>query len=169
MFDHKKHFVGGADVEPLYQSLRNNDLIAIYALPIKEHAGVPGFEVTRPLETIDLTELLALQSICKNTQKTIVQFETYPCETNSQRPLSANQKQVLIGLAKGMDDKTISRPIGLSEHTIAVLQEQMLDMLGAKNAPHAIILALIANKVSLKECTTNHPTDHFHNCVQNNL
>ena len=155
MFDYEKHSAGDADVEALYQSFRDNDLISLYALPIKTRTGVHFFVVARPRETIDLTELLALQSICTNAINKIVQFKSRPCETNIQRLLNANQKQVLIGLAKGMDNKTMSRSIGLSEDTIAVLQEQIVDTLGAANARHAIILALIAGEVSLEECAPN--------------
>ena len=155
LFDYEKHFAGDADVEALYQSFRNNNLIAVYALPIKTRSGVHVFVAARPRETIDLTELLALQSICTNAINKIVQFKARPCETNIQRILNANQKRVLIGLAKGMDNQTMSRSLGLSEDTITILQEQIVDTLGAANARHAIILSLIAGEVSLEECAPN--------------
>lgn len=152
LLDFRDHFSGDPDIDALYESFDNNDLIAVYALPIKAKSGTYVFVVGRPNETMALTELLALQTICTNAINKVVQFKRRPCDNEIQRILTSGQKKVLIGLAKGMDDSTIARTLDMSEQTIATLTQQVIETLGAANARHAIILSLISGELTLQEC-----------------
>ncbi|MEM7747376.1 MAG: hypothetical protein AAF346_03930 [Pseudomonadota bacterium] len=151
MMDYREHFQGDPETDALFEAFANNGLSAVYALPIRTPAGVYVFVVGRPNDTIDLTELLALQTICTNALNKIVQFKKRPCDNSVPYILTNNQRRVLIALARGMDRTTIARTHCLSEDTVALIEQQIVDDLGAANARHAIVLSLIAGELSLED------------------
>ena len=116
----------------LFEAFANNGLIAVYALPIRTPSGVYVFVVGRPNDTIDLTELLALQTICTNALNKIVQFKKRPCDSSVPNILTNNQRRVLIALARGMDRPTIARTHCLSEDTVALIEEQIVGRFGCR-------------------------------------
>ena len=157
LFDYRDQFLGDSDVELLYEAFENNGLTSAYGLPIQAEAGAYVFVVGRPGGPIGLTELLALQTICRNAVDTIVQFKGRHCERQSPRILTADQRRVLIAVAKGMGTRTIGHYLSIPEDTVATMQDQIVDTLGAANVRHAIVLALIAGEFTLDDCAPDRP------------
>ena len=137
--------------------LRNNGLAQAYGLPIQSEAGAYVFVVGRPGGPINMTELLALQTICRNAINRIVQFKKRPCEKQTPRLLTNDQRQVLIAVAKGMDADLIGAYLAMPADTVTTMQEQIVDTLGAANVRHAIVLALIAGEFTLDDCAPDRP------------
>ena len=157
LFDYRDQFRTDPDVEMLYEAFENNGLTSAYGLPIQTEAGTYVFVVGRPGGPINLTELLALQSICRNAINRIVQFKKRPCERKTPRVLTSDQCRVLIAVAKGMGSRTIGQYLSLHEDEIATMQDQIVDKLGAANVRHAIVLALIAGEFTLEDCAPDRP------------
>ena len=128
-----------------------------YGLPIQTESGAYVFVVGRPGGPINMTELLALQTICRNAINRIVQFKNRPCEKQSPRLLTNGQRQVLIAVAKGMDASMIGEYLKFPGETVTTMQNQIVDILGAANVRHAIVLALIAGEFTLDDCAPNRP------------
>ena len=152
LFEFRSHFSDDPEVEAFIEACRDNGVSALYALPITTENGSYIFVVGRPNARIQLPELLALQSICSNAVNLVSQFTRHVTEENVPSNLTYAQKQVLIGVARGMDNNTIAHSLDLGGDTIAVIQEQIVDSLGAANSRHAIVLSLIAGELTLADC-----------------
>lgn len=157
LFDFRDQFSGDPDTEALYQAFENNGLAEVYGLPIQSETGTFVFVVGRPGEAISLTELLALQTICHNAINKIVQFKHRPRGSEATAILTSDQRRVLIAVAKGMDIAMSSDYLDLPQATVAMVQEQVVDQLGAANIRHAIVLALIAGEFTLDDCSPDQP------------
>jgi len=58
--------------------------------------------------------------------------------------LSARQRQVLLGILKGLPNKVIAFELGLSIRTIEAYRAQLLEKLGARGTAEAVRIALTA-------------------------
>ena len=115
LFDFRDQFDGDPDTEALFRAFENNGLSEVYGLPIQSESGTFVFVVGRPGEAINLTELLALQTICHNAINKIVQFKHRP-RGKAVAILTNDQRRVLIAVAKGMDVTTISHYLKWSHY-----------------------------------------------------
>ena len=51
----------------------------------------------------------------------------------------------------------ISDYLSLPQEVIKLIKDQIVDMLGAANVRHAIVLALIAGEITLEDCAPDQP------------
>ena len=152
LFDFRSHFASDPEVDAFFEACRDHGVSALYALPIATENGSYIFVIGRPNAKMQLTELLALQSICSNAVNLVSQFSKIGLDDDNPGNLTYTQKQVLIGVARGMDNNTIAHSLDMGDDTVAVVQEQIVDSLGAANSRHAIVLSLIAGELTLADC-----------------
>lgn len=152
LFDFRCQFSSDPEIDAFYEACQNHGVNALYGLPIATEVGAYIFVVGRPGAKMSLPELLALQSICSNAVNMVSQFTNNPDDHPIDAHLTDAQKQVLIGVARGMDNETIARSLDMGSDTVAVIQDQIVDSLGAANSRHAIVLSLIAGELTLEDC-----------------
>lgn len=64
-------------------------------------------------------------------------------------PLSARELEVLSLMVTGMTNTEIGKSLGISVKTVEAHRDRMFRKLGAKNAPHAVIMAIRAGYVQV--------------------
>lgn len=62
--------------------------------------------------------------------------------------LSPRERQVVIGLVEGKQNKQIGRALGISHRTVEIHRTNMLGKLGTANSTEAILLALASGLIS---------------------
>lgn len=152
LFEFRRRFSGDLGVDALYSAFEDNGISHAYCLPVhSDNEELFAFVVGREAEEICMPELLSLQAICSNAVNHILSLERRPCET---KKLDQKQTELLILISKGNSLSDVAMAMDLSEVSVEIMKQVIVDKLGAQNFPHAIITALIEGEVALADCLT---------------
>jgi len=152
LFEFRKQFSDDYEVDALFTAFENSRIFHVYGLPIHSHNGdLFVFVVGRASEEICMPELLSLQAICSNAVNHILTLERRPSET---KKLDKTQTQLLILVSKGNSLSDVALALDLSEVSIEIMKQVIIDKLGASNFAHAMVTALIEGEMALTDCLT---------------
>ncbi len=124
----------------------------MYGLPVHLEDAIFTFVIGRVGSNIDTVELLTLQAICTNAVKNILQLEPDALSNKTPGKLSAREKSVIISVAQGNSPADIAADLGLTEVTVNIMLNKIVEQLGSRNIPHAILIGIIEGEFGLSDC-----------------
>ena len=152
LFDFRDQFKDDSDVEALYAAFEKNGVNNAYGLPIQTaNRGTFVFVVARPASAIETVELLTLQAICSNAVNGVQQFAEPEHDQELPSKLSDSDRKILFSIATGESITTISKELNVSELTISLKLDHIVERLSAQNVSHAIVLLLIEGELRLDD------------------
>ena len=86
-----------------------------------------------------------------NAVNGVMQFVPRPCEQDTARKISADEKRILTGIAHGKDMADIADEAAVSALPLRSKIDHIVKKVGARNISHAVVLSLIEGEISLEE------------------